>query len=191
MIDLLKIILKNDQLKINATILIGIILLMLLIFFIQYNIDRAKGRHAKFLWFEVNRDRNYGKETDSNSSVSVQNSKNVNVGTNTGNIGDTYTGIKQRILSKNDAKKMIEEINIFRKKYPKKINDSHITVAYPGDRETKLLADQVLTILNDAGITKVQFMYLQTFGSSGKKFGVSNAPDNTLMVEIYPADNVK
>ena len=37
----------------------------------------------------------------------------------------------------------------------------------------------------------IEICTLQTFGVVGRKFGVSNAPDNSIMIEIFPADNVE
>jgi hypothetical protein len=41
------------------------------------------------------------------------------------------------------------------------------------------------------GFNKIEICTLQTFGVIGRKFGVSNAPDNSIMIEIFPADNVE
>ncbi|WP_337135776.1 hypothetical protein [Proteus terrae] len=179
--------------KIFQWMVIGIILVvtvMFLIFFIQYNIDRAKGRHAKFLWFEVNAVRfqsDKEKQTTIHSSLT---GKNINTGQNYGVIGDKYTGLKQREVTSEDVMYLSQEIDKFSKKYTDKINRSHITLGYPGCKETTNLANQLHPILKDMGFNKIEVCNLQTVGAVGRKFGVSNAPDNSIMIEIFPADNV-
>ncbi|EJL6746682.1 hypothetical protein NMR85_004007 [Vibrio alginolyticus] len=178
-----------------------LIFIMLITFFIQYNIDRVKGRHAKFLWFEVNANHSRIKEPETKDSphettqeprpISNVSGKNVNTGTNYGEIGDKYTGLKQRDITSNDIAYLKNEIESFRNKYADRINGNHITVGFPGCKETTNLVHQLIPILNDLGFKNIQRMNLQTYGVVGQKFGVSNAPDDSLMVEVFPADNVE
>lgn len=115
--------------------------------------------------------------------------KNINTGTNYGQIGDNFYGIKQRSINESELEYLISEIEKFKREYSTKINNSHITIGFPGDKESSILAGQVANCLIERGY-KVQPMTLVTYGVVGKKFGVSNAPDDTILVEIYPADNV-
>src|SRR5690554_3082179 len=75
-----------------------LIAVLLLTFFVQYNIGRAKGRHVKFLWFEVNAipPQPARKEQAESPSTHI-NGKNINTGQNYGEIGDKYTDLKQRV----------------------------------------------------------------------------------------------
>ncbi|MBI6406774.1 MULTISPECIES: hypothetical protein [Proteus] len=174
--------------------IVGIILVVVVMFvtlFIQYNIDRVKGRYAKFLWFEVNRGwfpSDKEKQTAIKSSLT---GKNINTGQNYGVIGDKYTGLKQREVTSEDVQYLAQDIAKFSKKYADKINHSHITLGYPGCKETTNLANQLHPILKEMGFNKIKECNLQTYGAVGRKFGVSNAPDNSIMIEIFPADNVE
>ncbi|WP_277372588.1 hypothetical protein [Pseudomonas sp. AA-38] len=167
-----------------------ILAIMLIVLFIQYNIDRARGRHAKFLWFEVNA----VQPSPASEPLSQQKTitgKNINTGTNHGEIGDKYTGLQQREVTQEDIEFLKQEISRFSTQHSEKIVRSHITLGYPGCKETTFLANQLAAVLQKMGFNKIVPMNLQTFGVIGKKFGVSNAPDNSLMIEIYPADNVE
>lgn len=168
-----------------------ILTLMFVLLFVQYNIDRARGRHAKFLWFEVNGVQPYNTPPETQSQQATINGKNVNTGTNHGEIGDKYTGLKQREVTQEDVEYLQCEISRFSTEYSGKIVSSHITLGYPGCKETTALANQAVPILQKMGFNKIVPITLQTFGVIGRRFGVSNAPDNSLMVEIYPADNVE
>lgn len=119
------------------------------------------------------------------------NAKNVNTGVNTANIGDTYTGIQQRHFSEDDIQELLSQIATFEKNNRDLINHNHLTIGFPGDKETKTLALELVEILNGKGYKNIQPFMLQTYGVTGKLFGVSNAPDNSIMIEIYPADNVQ
>jgi len=163
---------------------------MLLILFVQYNFDRAKGRHAKFLWFEVNALPPQSAKEEKTASQLIT-GKNINTGQNFGEIGDKYTGLKQREVTQEDVQYLTQEIEMFSKKYAEKINRSHITLSYPGCKETTKLASQIYPVLQRMGFNKIEICTLQTFGVVGRKFGVSNAPDNSIMIEIFPADNVE
>lgn len=173
---------------------VGVLLLiatMLLILFVQYNIDRARGRHTKFLWFEVNA---VQPQSIKEEQVAHQPSiigKNINTGQNFGEIGDKYTGLKQREVTQEDVQYLTLEIDKFSKKYADKINRSHITLGYPGCKETTNLANQIYPVLQSMGFNKIEVCMLQTFGVVGRKFGVSNGFDDSIMIEIYPADNVE
>ncbi|WLD58717.1 hypothetical protein NFC81_02700 [Salinispirillum sp. LH 10-3-1] len=172
--------------------LIVLILAMLLTFFVQYNIDRAKGRHAKFLWFEVNVvPAQPAQEEQPVGPPPNINGKNINTGQNYGEIGDKYTGLKQREVTQGDVQFLSREIEKFTKLYADKLNRSHITLGYPGCKETTNLANQIYPILKSMGFNKIELCTLQTFGVVGRKFGVSNAPDNSMMIEIFSPDNVE
>lgn len=175
-------------------VVIGVFLLiaaMLLILFVQYNIDRAKGRHAKFLWFEVNAMPPQSAREEKATPQPNITGKNINMGQNYGEIGDKYTGLKQREVTQEDVQYLTQEIEKFSNRYAKKINRSHITLGYPGCKETTNLANQLYPALQRMGFNKIEICILQTFGVAGRKFGVSNAPDNSIMIEIFPADNVE
>lgn len=116
--------------------------------------------------------------------------KNINTGTNYGHIGDVHKGIEQRHFSENDAVRLVDEIQKFRKQHANEINHSHITIGYPGDKESTIVAQEAEKILRARGYSNIEAMILVTYGTSGKLFGISNAPDNSVLVEIYPADNV-
>ena len=215
--SIFKDIVRDKIFRIILLIIVIIFLGIFLILFIQYNIDRNKGVHAKFLWFETNIQRNQVDSTNINSAqtdpvkndinvsqgehkekISIQSpekqhiqAKNVNTGNNFGNIGDTYTGIEQRHISENEMEDIISQIKKFESDYSDKINRSHLTIGYPGDKETKILANEIYKGLLKRNVTNVETMMLMTYGVSGKKYGISNAPDNSIMIEIYPADNVK
>lgn len=174
-------------------ILIGFLLLialMLIILFIQYNIDRAKGRHAKFLWFEVNAGQSLHDKHKQDLGTSVH-GKNINTGDNYGSIGDKYTGLRQREVTQDDIVLLTNEIRSFAEKHSNEIIETHITLGFPGCKETTNLANKLYPILNRMGYMKIQRCTLLTFGVTGKKFGVSNAFDNSIMIEIYPPDNVE
>lgn len=175
-------------------VVIGVFLLvaaMLLILFVQYNIDRAKGRHAKFLWFEVNAMPPQSAKEEKAAPQPNITGKNINTGQNYGEIGDKYTGLKQREVTQEDVQYLTQEIETFSNRYAEKINRSHITLGYPGCKETTNLANQLYPVLQRMGFNKIEICTLQTFGVVGRKFGVSNAPDNSIMIEIFPADNVE
>ncbi|MBC9798084.1 hypothetical protein [Sinomicrobium weinanense] len=185
-------ILEDKVLKTTFLVLVIIIVLIFVVFLVQYNIDRSRGVHAKFLWFESNIPSKQNENTEKKEPpIKIDDSKNVNTGTNLGNIGDTYEGIEQRHVTNGDAEILLNEIKNFRESYSGKINYSHITIGYPGDKESIILAQEVEILLRNNGYDKIEPMILQTYGVTGKKFGISNAPDNSIMVEIYPADNVK
>lgn len=183
-------ILESNLLLIVALGLLAIVAIMIIILFIQYQIDRAKGKHAKFLWFEVNATQPPASEAIKPTQPTII-GKNVNTGNNHGQIGDQYTGLKQRELTQSDAEFLKQEIENFSAKYADKINRSHITIGFPGCKETTYLANQAEGLLKHLGYNNFQTMTLQTWGVIGKNFGVSNAPDNTIMVEVYPPDNVE
>lgn len=116
--------------------------------------------------------------------------KNINTGTNYGHIGDKYEGIKQRQFTNEDYQKLKKEINEFIGKYSDKINNSHITIGNPGDKESTLYCNQIANALIQDNI-KVQFMTLMTFnGDHDKNFSISNAPDNTILIEVLSAPNI-
>src|SRR5690606_29460067 len=117
--------------------------------------------------------------------------KNINTGQNYGEIGDKYTGLKQREVTQEDVQYLTREIDKFSKKYADKINRSHITLGYPGCKETTNLANQIYPVLQRMGFNKIEVCILQTFGVVGRKFGVSNAFDDSIMIEISPAENVE
>lgn len=171
--------------------LLVILVLMLVVLFVQYNIDRARGRHAKFLWFEVNAFQPYSPSSEALPRQTTINGKNINTGTNHGYIGDKYTGLRQREVTQEDVEYLRREIARFSTRHSDKIVHSHITLGYPGCKETTTLANQLALTLQKMGFDKIVPMNLQTSGVIGKKFDVSNAPDNSLMIAIYPADNVE
>lgn len=225
--DWLNELLKQPIIKWTIFVILVIFAGFIIIFFIQYNIDRTKGKHAKFLWFESNipTTENYtltdtkGRNNElqnhkkakvenvnpppdntaeknvnlkpKEENVTITNSKNVNTGKNYGNIGDTYTGIEQRHFTNQDAKELIVDIEQFKIKYKDKIDSSHITIGYPGDKESKIVAAEAEQILKKNGFPNIQISILKTYGVTGKLFGISNAPDNSILVEIFPADNEK
>ncbi|MBA1276159.1 MULTISPECIES: hypothetical protein [Pseudomonadaceae] len=188
---LIELVLTSQALQL---VVIGVFLLiaaMLLILFVQYNIDRAKGRHAKFLWFEVNAMPPQSAKEEKTAHHPNITGKNINTGQNYGEIGDKYTGLKQREVTQEDVQYLAQEIEKFSNRYSEKLNRSHITLGYPGCKETTNLAGQVYLVLQRMGFNKIEICTLQTFGVAGRKFGVSNAPDNSIMIEIFPADNVE
>lgn len=79
-------IMKDDILKYTILIIVMVFVIIIIIFFIQYNIDRIHGKHAKFLWFECNK--NEAKSDEANSKKNVVIGKNINTGYNNGKIGD-------------------------------------------------------------------------------------------------------
>ncbi|MEX0828018.1 MAG: hypothetical protein WD005_03600, partial [Haliea sp.] len=107
-IDLL---LTSQALQWVVIVVLVLIVAMLLILFAQYNIDRAKGRHAKFLWFEVNAvpPQSVEEEKVAVSQPNVS-GKNINTGQNYGEIGDKYTGLKQREVTQEDVQFLSQEI---------------------------------------------------------------------------------
>lgn len=218
----LKELIKSPLIKWLFIIAFILILGMLITFFIQYNIDRTKGRSARFLWFEskpidridtietnkhlptqlpVDREKETktpttssiinNTTTENDNSINIQDSKNINTGTNYGNIGDVYKGIEQRHFKEEDAKTLIAEIENFKRQHGSKINVSHMTIGYPGDKESTIVAKEVEQILKANGYSNIEFMILITHGISGRLFDVSNAPDDTILIGIYPADNVQ
>ena len=120
----------------------------------------------------------------------IINAKNENTGTNNGSIGDIYTGIPQRIFNDDDKRNILSQINQFKSDYSDKIVSTHITIGFPGDKESESFAKQIAEFLSTKGYGNIRPMILQTYGIHGKRFGVSNAPDNSIMIEVYPADNV-
>lgn len=182
---------SNQALVWSTTVALVIATLMLVVLFFQYNIDRARGRHAKFLWFEVNAVQPYHPPPAPQPHQPIINGKNVNTGINHGEIGDKYTGLKQRQVTPEDLEYLQREISRFSTEHFDSLVRSHITLGYPGCKETTALANQLVPMLKNLGFHKIEPMNLQTFGMAGAKFGVSEAPDNSLMVEIYPADNVE
>lgn len=145
-----------------------------------------------FLWFEVNATPPKPARVEQ-AEVPLQNinGKNINTGQNYGEIGDKYTGLKQREVTQGDVEYLSQEIEKFSKTYSDKLNRSHITLGYPGCKETTNLANQIYPILQRMGFDKIEPCTLQTFGMVGRKFGISNAPDNSMMIEIFPPDNVE
>jgi len=219
--------LKQPLIKWTLFSLLIIVSIVFVTFFVQYNIDRAKGKHAKFLWFETNipaqemqiLNSNKGdkqpkdttlkeeskegnkilkntdvmgkKENPVKQNVTISHSKNVNTGENYGRIGDTYKGIEQRHFTEKDAKELITQIEQYKITFKGKIDTTHITIGYPGDKESKIVAIEAEKILRKNGFNNIQVSTLLTYGVTGKLFGVSNAPDKSILVEIYPADNVQ
>jgi hypothetical protein len=188
---LIELLLTSQALQWVAICVFLLIAAMLLVLFVQYNIDRAKGRHAKFLWFEVNAMPPQSAKEEKAAPQTNITGKNINTGQNYGEIGDKYTGLKQREVTQEDVQYLTQEIETFSNKYAEKINRSHITLGYPGCKETTNLANQLYPVLQRMGFNKIEICTLQTFGVIGRKFGVSNAPDNSIMIEIFPADNVE
>lgn len=115
--------------------------------------------------------------------------KNVNTGTNYGNIGDQYHGIKQRIFTESDFIQLEGEINTFKKKYSERIKHSHITVGFPADNESHVYGNQICNALIQNGYNIIP-MGLKTDGFVDKNFSVSNAPDDSILVEIFHSPNV-
>ncbi|HSH24258.1 MAG TPA: hypothetical protein VLA13_01780 [Massilibacterium sp.] len=115
--------------------------------------------------------------------------KNINTGENYGHIGDRYEGIKQRIFTEEDFESLRSQIDDFKSKYSEKINDDHITIGNPGDKESTIYSQQIYNALTQNGFD-VEIMTLQTFGYIDKDFSVSNAPDDTVLVEVFQAPNV-
>jgi len=115
--------------------------------------------------------------------------KNINTGLNFGHIGDKYEGIKQRIFTEEDFKNLQGLIVDFRNKFSDKIRDTHITIGNPGDKESSIYCQQIYNALIQNGY-KVEIMNLATFGYTGKNFSVSNAPDDTILVEVFNSPNV-
>lgn len=186
----IELLLTNQALQWAVLGVLLLVTVMLLTLFVQYNIDRAKGRHAKFLWFEVNAVQSLSAKEEEPPQPNIT-GKNINTGQNYGEIGDKYTGLKQRKVTQEDLRYLTQELEKFSEKYADKINRSHITLGYPGCKETANLANQIYPLLKRMGFNKIEICILQTFGVIGRKFGVSNAPDNSIMIEIFPADNVE
>lgn len=115
--------------------------------------------------------------------------KNINTGTNYGHIGDRYEGIKQRVFTHQDLETLLGLINDFQKKFKDRINTSHITIGNPGDKESTIYCQQIAEALKQRGFV-VEMMGLMTMGFNNKDFDVSNAPDDTIMVEVFTAPNV-
>lgn len=117
------------------------------------------------------------------------NAKNVNTGTNYGNIGDVYTGIQQRHFSEQELNHIILEIEDFKKKCFNSIEDDNIYIGYPGDKESYILANEIRCFIQQKGYNAT-LATLMTYGVYGRKYGISNSPSNGVLVEIYPNDNV-
>lgn len=115
--------------------------------------------------------------------------KNINTGNNYGHIGDQYKGIEQRIFTESDNEQLLKEINEFQERYSDKINESHLTIGNPGDKESTIYCQQINNALKKAGYN-VQIMGLMTQGFMDKNFSVSNAPDDTVLIEVFQAPNV-
>lgn len=115
--------------------------------------------------------------------------KNINTGNNYGHIGDNYNGIRQRIFTREDLKGLIDEINDFKEKYSGKINPNHLSIGNPGDKESTIYCQQIYNALTENGFN-VEIMGLMTMGFVDKNFSVSNAPDNTILIEVYKSPNV-
>ncbi len=188
---LVELVSKSSTLQWVMVGFIALITIMIVVLFIQYNIDRYKGRHAKFLWFEVNAVQPQNKpDVETIVPEPRINAKNVNTGNNYGEIGDKYTGLKQRMVTQDDVNFLSNEIKQFSGRYADKINPAHITLGFPGCKETTNLANQITPFLQKMGFENIIRVNLQTHGSLGIKFAISNAPDNSMMIEIRPADNV-
>lgn len=175
---------SNTEIRVVIISAIGIGLLLLILHIINWK----KGKHSKFLWFEANG--NNSEQEEIVEQNSFNNCKNINMGVNHGQIGDTYNGIKQREFTASDKALILQDISNFKNKYKDKINSDHITIGYPGCKETSFLADQIQLFLIQNGFKKIEKMCLMTHGVIGKKFGISNAPDNSILIEIYSPDNV-
>src|SRR5690606_33435599 len=91
--------------------------------------------------------------------------------------------IEQRHFQQADARKLLSEIEDFKKQNENKIDYSHITIGYPGDKESTILAQEAEQILRANGYNYIEAMILVTYGISGRLFGVSNAPDNSILIE--------
>lgn len=181
---------SHAVIRFTLIVVLSIASLMLVVFFIQYNVDRIKGRHAKFLWFETKPvEQVVMAGIQVAPAAEIHNSKNVNTGSNWGSIGDTYTGISQRHLEGDDVTALVAQIESFRMEHRDKIRHAHITVGQPGDKESTILANEIAAALIARGYSIVPAV-LMTYGVTGKNWGVSNAPDDSVMVEVYPADNV-
>ncbi|WP_411566468.1 hypothetical protein ACLIN3_09290 [Pseudomonas orientalis] len=187
-----ELLLGSSVLQWIAISLIAMLTIMFVTFFVQYNIDRANGKHAKFLWFEVNDiPKPSIEQPDKTNPLTSIHGKNINTGTNLGSIGDQYVGLKQREITKNDIEYLKDEIHNFSQKHSEKILKSHITVGHPHCKETSNLAKKIYTALQEMGFNNIRTISLHTHGAIGKKFEITNAPDNSIMVAIYPPDNVE
>jgi hypothetical protein len=171
-------------------VIIIIFFITIIVFIVISIISWQKGCDIKFLWFEIKNNKKENKMDKNELSKPIINAKNVNTGTNYGNIGDVYTGIQQRHLTNADKKQLLNELQDFIKKYDDKINKSHITIGYPGDKESNIFANEVVQFMYEQGYRKIEKCILMTYGSIGKKIGVSNAPDDTVMIEIFQSDNI-
>lgn len=190
--ELLNAIINNKTALYVVIFVLAIVMVMMIVFFVQYNIDRAKGRHAKFLWFETNITPPISSTKSPTQTPIINNAKNINSGINNGSIGDSiYTGIKQRNFTVEDERILLSQIDEFKSKYKGKINPSHITIGYPRDKETTVIANQIYLVLTKAGYKNIQWVTLLTHGAIGQMFDVSNAPDDSIMIQIFPADNVE
>jgi hypothetical protein len=179
----------DETLRTLFIIVFVVALIMLVVLFIQYNLDRRTGRHAKFLWFE-SKPAPETAQPAASGEAKYENSKNINEGTNVGRIGDEYTGIEQRTVTNGEIERLVRDIKAFQQRYATKIKEDYITLGYPGDKESTLLTEQIAAGLHANGYTDIRSVTLVTYGVIGKKFSVSNAPDDSVMVEIFPADNV-
>ena len=220
---------KDRVFKGTILFVIGMVMLVFIILFIQYNIDRSNGIHAKFLWFETNIPNSQSedleqvvensvnrifeknridsqiatnqktipntirkKESQPNTTeIYIKDAKNVNAGNNYGQVGDNYTGISQRHVTEDDIQRIKVKIEEWKLKYPNSMNNSYLTIGFPGDKESQVLALELESKLKKTGYKRIEKMILQTYGMTNEKFGVSNAPDSTILIEVYPADNVE
>jgi len=81
-------VIDNEALMIFSIIILTIFLIMIIIFFINFLVDRKKGKYAKFLWFETNKNISEPNKEIVESKKTTS-GKNINTGINYGNIGDT------------------------------------------------------------------------------------------------------
>lgn len=171
-------------------VIVILAIIVIIIFIVISIISWKNGNNIKIFGFEINNNKTKSTMNENELSKMFINAKNVNTGTNYGSIGDVYNGIKQRHLTDADKANLLGELNEFIRKYDSKINKSHITIGCPGDKESSVFANEVAHFIYEQGYRKIEKTVLMTFGVVGKKFGVSNAPDDTIMIEIFPSDNV-
>lgn len=87
-------------------------------------------------------------------------------------------------FSDTEVEELIQKLQDFITEHEDKIKEDHITIGLPGTPNSLGIAEELEDILVDNGYS-VRRTSLQTFNPPNKKYDISNAPDDSVMVELY------
>lgn len=89
-----------------------------------------------------------------------------------------------RNFSNQDYEALKVKMESFKADYGNRLKQDHITIGHPGDKESINYANQISEKLRADGY-KLKEMTLLTFGNNQTNVSISNAPDDSILVEIF------